>query len=90
MILRRVAGEAGAVLCALDDFGDRHHVLPDAVHPTSVGELAIAAAAARALGAPTPSADPPRGRLRFELWWALLWLRDVVRRVRERRAYDGP
>ena len=95
-LLRRVAGGAGAVLCDLHDFGGRRHVLPDAVHPTSVGEVAIADAAARALGAPRlPStlAQPLRGALpavRFEAWWARLWVRDVIRRGRERRELAEP
>jgi lysophospholipase L1-like esterase len=91
--LRTVAAEAGAVLCDLAEFGGRRNVLPDAVHPTSVGEVAIADAAAQALGAPRmPStlADRPRGGLRFELWWARLWARDVLRRARERRAFAEP
>lgn len=94
-VLRRVASEQGAIVCDLSGFGGRRHVLPDAVHPTSLGELAIADAAAQALGAPRmPSslAEPGRGvghRARYEAWWARLWVRDVVRRARERRAFDG-
>jgi lysophospholipase L1-like esterase len=91
--LREIAARTGAVVVDLDGFGGRRHVLPDAVHPTSVGQLAMADAAARALGAPRlPSAltdAPLRGaghRLRHEAWWARLWLRDAARRRRERRA----
>lgn len=79
----------GAELVDLRDFGGARHVLPDAVHPTSLGELEIADRVARAVGAPTlPSTtvDPPRGELRFAWWWARLWVRDLLRRERERRA----
>lgn len=92
-ILRRLADEVGAVVCDLAGFGGPRHVLPDAVHPTSLGELAIADAAARALGAAHMPSSPvevlagPTHRARFGAWWARLWLRDVVRRVRERAAF---
>ncbi len=91
-VLREEAARAGAALADLAAFGGRRDVLPDAVHPTSLGMLAIADAAARALGddrLPSALALPlggPRHRARFELWWGWLWLRDVVRRARERRA----
>jgi lysophospholipase L1-like esterase len=89
-VLRRVAADAGVLVCALAQFGGRREVLPDAVHPTSAGELAIADEAARALGAermPSALAEPLDGRLhraRFGAWWARLWVRDVVRRAWER------
>ncbi|MDX6665679.1 MAG: hypothetical protein QOG68_1885 [Solirubrobacteraceae bacterium] len=86
--------QANAILRSLDaeivelaDFGGRRHVLPDAVHPTSAGMLAMADRVAAALGAPTrPSAlvDPPAGRVRYEAWWWRLWLRDALRRALER------
>lgn len=85
-ILRAAAPE----VVDLSGFGGRRNVLPDAVHPTSAGQLAIADAVARALGAPrVPSslAEPVRGPVheaRYEAWWARLWIRDVVRRARER------
>ncbi len=88
--LRRVAGWGGALVCDLAGFGGRRNVLPDAVHPTSAGELAIADAAARTLGVarmPSSLADPlggPWHRARYEAWWTQLWLRDLVRRARER------
>jgi lysophospholipase L1-like esterase len=47
--VRRVASAAGAVVCALDDFGGPAHVLADAVHPTRAGQIEIADRAARAL-----------------------------------------
>jgi hypothetical protein len=48
-IVRRVAGERGAVVVALDDLAGWRHFFPDAVHPTALGQLAIAQRAARAL-----------------------------------------
>ncbi|MDX6641437.1 MAG: hypothetical protein QOF12_2448 [Solirubrobacteraceae bacterium] len=88
--LRRVASGAGALLVELAGFGGRRVVLPDAVHPTSAGQLALADAAAQVLSAPRlPSslAEPVDGTLheaRYEGWWWRLWARDVVRRARER------
>lgn len=89
-VLRRVAADAGAALCDLAEFGGRPQALPDAVHPTSVGELAIAEAAARTLGArraPSELAEPLTGRMsraRFAAWWWRLWVKDVARRAWER------
>jgi len=63
--VRRVAAQTGAVVCELDDLRGWVEVLPDAVHPTAIGQVAIADRAARALGAPVlPSAlaGVPRGR----------------------------
>lgn len=87
--------QANAILRALDgvelvelaDFGGRAHVLPDAVHPTSVGMLALAARVAAAIGAPAPDEPLPEPDLRYGVWWWRLWLRDVLRRARERRRY---
>lgn len=84
-----ILGSTGAQLVDLRDFGGRRHVLPDAVHPTSLGQLEIADRVARALGAPrlpSAAADPPRGEPAFAWWWTRLWARDVLRRRRERRA----
>jgi lysophospholipase L1-like esterase len=50
-VIRRVAGEARAVVVALDDLGGPPLVLPDAVHPTALGQLEIAARAVGALRA---------------------------------------
>jgi lysophospholipase L1-like esterase len=50
-VIRRVAREAEAVVVALDDLGGRPLVLPDAVHPTALGQLEIAARAVGALRA---------------------------------------
>lgn len=77
----------GVELVELADLRGARFVLPDTVHPTSVGMLEIADRAAAALGLPQrPSAAvevrPPGAR--FAAWWARLWVRDVVRRLRER------
>ena len=48
--VRRVAARHGAAVADLADFGGWTLVLPDAVHPTALGQLEIADRAARALG----------------------------------------
>ena len=80
--------EAGAdVVVELEDFGGRRHVLPDAVHPTALGQVEIARRAAAALGAPAPDADARvnlRGDLRFAPFYARQLAKDHWRRFRER------
>jgi hypothetical protein len=49
-IVRRLAAEHGAVVAELDDLRGFRFLLPDAVHPTALGQLEIARRAARALG----------------------------------------
>lgn len=94
--LGRVATRTGATLADLASFGGRRLVLPDIVHPTSAGQVAIADIAARALGVPTlPSSlarplTAPGHVVRYEAWWARLWLRDLLRRRRERRTASTP
>lgn len=90
-VLRAGAARTGAVVADLDGFGGRRLMLPDAVHPTSLGLLTMADLAARALGAPVvPSSlvEPPRRgpveAARYEAWWWRLWLRDARRRAVER------
>lgn len=89
--IRRVAEETGAVLVDLDDFRGPMWVLPDAVHPTSLGMVEMADRAARALGAPVlPSAlaeveVTPRKLVRYWPWYGRLLLRDWRRRLVESR-----
>jgi len=87
-IVRRVAAHRGAVVADLSDFGGWTLVLPDAVHPTALGQLEIADRAARALGAPLlPSAlvGERRGHdLRYAPAHARALARDLARRARER------
>jgi hypothetical protein len=65
-------------------------MLPDAVHPTAVGQLQIADRAAQALGAPRlPSSlvevhESPRAKARFAARYGLMYARDVRRRALER------
>lgn len=85
------AGRHGAALCDLADFGGWVDVLPDAVHPTATGQLAIGDRAARAVGAPPPSAlvdvdRAPRHRARYAPYYGRALVRDLVRRGRERAA----
>jgi len=89
-VVRRVALELAATVVALDDLAGTPWLLPDAVHPTAVGQLEIADRAARALGAPRlPSAtvemhDSRRARGRFAARQGVLLAGDVRRRVVER------
>lgn len=89
--IRAAAAEVGARVASLDDLAGWRFVLPDAVHPTALGQLEIADRAARALGAGVlPSglaapADGPRDVGRFGLDWGRQWVRERARRERERR-----
>ena len=86
--VRRVAAGNDAIVADLADFGGWTHVLPDVVHPTPLGQVAIADRAARALGAePLPSAlvAERRGHVaRYAPTHARALARDLVRRARER------
>jgi lysophospholipase L1-like esterase len=78
--IARVAQRTGAYLCDLADLGGWVEILPDAVHPTAIGQVAIADRAARVLGAPVaPSAlaGVPHGR-RARLHHAPGWIRAVL------------
>ena len=90
-LIRRLAGEHGAVCAELADLRGWRLVLPDAVHPTALGQLAIADRAAGALtvaGAPLPRvpsalAHPDISRrtvARFAVRWGSLLVRDLGRR----------
>lgn len=87
-VLRRVAERHGASVADLSDFGGWTLVLPDVVHPTALGQLAIADRAARALGEevlPSTLVDERRpSDLRYAPAHARALARDLVRRARER------
>jgi hypothetical protein len=88
-IIRSVAARRGAMVVALDDFGGWLHVLPDAVHPTALGQVEIAERASAMLGAPSPRAlaEPDlrrRARARWALRYSVLLARDIRRRFVER------
>jgi lysophospholipase L1-like esterase len=89
-IVRRVASEVRALVVDLDDLAGAPWLLPDAVHPTAVGQLEIADRAARVLGAPRlPSSavevhDSRRARGRFAARHGALLASDLRRRAVER------
>lgn len=90
--IRRAAAEQGATVVSLDDLAGERFLLPDAVHPTALGQLEIADRVARALDAPVlPSARTPpdedrRAAALTALDWRRMWLREAWRRGRERLA----
>lgn len=89
-ILRAAAAEVGAVVVSLEDFGGWRHVLPDAVHPTALGQVEVADRAAAALGIarrPSDVADVRRSMradVRFAPFYARQLVKDHWRRRRER------
>ena len=89
-VIRAAAGEAEAAVRELADLRGWRWMLPDAVHPTALGQLEIADRAARALGTdvrPSALVDVDgswAGRARFARGWGREWVRDVARRERER------
>ena len=92
-ILRAAA--AAHTVVSLEDFGGWRHVLPDAVHPTALGQVEIADRVARALGVtPLPSEVAEVRRtlendLRFAPFYARQLARDHWRRYRERREFSA-
>jgi lysophospholipase L1-like esterase len=50
-IIREAAGQTGALVVDLSDFGARNHVMADRVHPTAFGQIAIAERALAVLAA---------------------------------------
>jgi lysophospholipase L1-like esterase len=87
-ILRAHAARTQAVVCPLEDLAGPRHLLPDAVHPTSPGMVAIAERALLALGEDAPvasgeSRDLAR-RAQYGAWYLRQVARDALRRVRER------
>ena len=89
-IVRRVGADLGAAVVPLEDLAGPPWLLPDAVHPTAVGQLEMADRAARALGAPrVPSASVEvhrsrRARARFAARFGVMLASDVRRRLTER------
>ena len=90
-LIRRLAGEHDAVCAELTDLRGWRLLLPDAVHPTALGQLEIADRAAGALAAagapiarlPSALADPDgsgRARMRFAVRWGSLLACDLARR----------
>ena len=90
-IVRRIAAETtNATVVDLDDLAGAPWLLPDAVHPTAIGQLEIADRAARALGAPRlPSSAVEvhrsrRARARFAARFGVMLASDLRRRAVER------
>jgi lysophospholipase L1-like esterase len=89
-VIRRIASDVSARIVELEDLAGAPHLLPDAVHPTALGQLEIGDRAARALGAPRlPSQtvevhDSRRARTRFATRRGVLIAGDLRRRVVER------
>jgi lysophospholipase L1-like esterase len=89
-IVRGVAAQHGAALADLDDLSGPPWLLPDAVHPTALGQLQIADRAAHALGAPRrPSSssevhDSRHANARFRARWGVMLAADLRRRATER------
>ena len=82
------------MVVALDDLAGAPWLLPDAVHPTAVGQLEIADRAARAVGARLPSAlierhRSRRARARFAARYGVLLAGDLRRRAAERARGPG-
>jgi len=89
--IRRGAAAHGAECASLDDLRGARMLLPDAVHPTALGQLEIADRAALALGdvARLPStlrraSVRPGARARFAARWGVMLGRDLVRRAADR------
>ena len=85
--VRRVAERHGAVVADLSDFAGWTLVLPDAVHPTALGQVEIADRAARAVGAslmPSALVERHGGDARYAPAHARALARDLARRGRER------
>ena len=86
-IVRQAAVRASAPVCDLADLRGWTVLLPDAVHPTALGQLEIAARGARALGAPADGLPErvlgPRGRASYARSHGRMLARDVLRRRAE-------
>ena len=92
-IVERAAMQRGVALARLERFGGRRMVMPDHVHPTALGQLAIADAAAVALGnerLPSSLVQPARGaaaEVAFALAYGWQLARDLWRRAVERARF---
>jgi lysophospholipase L1-like esterase len=73
-IVLAAARDAGALLVDLHDFGARNLVMPDHVHPTAFGQIAIAERALATLAADgLPTRVGPRELIAYETsWWGRL------------------
>jgi hypothetical protein len=79
-LIAAAAARRAAICADLAQLRGRRHVLPDAVHLTPRGQLAVADVAARALGAPLPSSRFPRDRSRrARAHFAYKYARDMLR-----------
>ena len=94
-LIRRAAARTGAVVADLDDLAGRRLVMPDAVHPTALGQVEIAERTAAALAAagvavpvrPWELVEVERRRrrqLRYEVTYSRWLARDLWRRGVER------
>ena len=69
-VIRSAAGDTGALLVALDDFGARNLVMADHVHPTAFGQIVIAERALSVLANDgVPVRVSPRSLICFERTW---------------------
>jgi lysophospholipase L1-like esterase len=95
-VIRRSAGEVGALVVDLSTFGARNHVMVDRVHPTAFGQIAIAERALAVLEADglAPIVAPsslisyemtPVGRLRGDMTYAYRALKLRARAAAMRR-----
>jgi lysophospholipase L1-like esterase len=95
-VIRRIANDLSARIVELEDLAGAPHLLPDAVHPTALGQLEIGDRAARALGAPRlPSQTVEvhasrRARTGFATRHGVLLAGDLRRRVVERFRPQSP
>ena len=69
-IIARVAARAGALVLDLSTFGARNQVMADRVHPTALGQVAIARRALAVLAADgLPTRVDPAALIRYETTW---------------------
>ncbi len=69
-VIRAAAADAGALIVELSGFGARNLVMPDHVHPTAFGQIAIAERALALLADDgLPVRVSPRSLIHFETAW---------------------